>query len=202
MRLLLELGADPLLPNFNNTTPLMAAAGVGTAEPPEEAGEENEALEAVNMLLDLGADINAVNNEGDTAMHGAAHNIYPRSSKLLAKRGADPKIWSKPNKFGRTPLFLAEGLRRRSPPPRSSNDRSRDQADACLAGLSTEGKRPEAIISDAKPVEPARSSFCTISAEARSSSRGRHRNVSKAAFPDAGHNLRRVQRKWGTTRVF
>ena len=30
MRLLLELGADPLLPNFNNTTPLMAAAGVGT----------------------------------------------------------------------------------------------------------------------------------------------------------------------------
>ena len=38
MRLLLELGADPLLPNFNNTTPLMAAAGVGTNEPQEEAG--------------------------------------------------------------------------------------------------------------------------------------------------------------------
>src|SRR4029078_4453404 len=31
MRLLLEVGADPLLPNFNGTTPLMAAAGVGTA---------------------------------------------------------------------------------------------------------------------------------------------------------------------------
>ena len=35
MRVLLELGADPLLPNFNNTTPLMAAAGVGTQEPQE-----------------------------------------------------------------------------------------------------------------------------------------------------------------------
>ena len=46
MRLLLELGADPLLPNASDTTPLMAAAGVGTAEPFEEAGEENESLEA------------------------------------------------------------------------------------------------------------------------------------------------------------
>src|SRR5262245_34136088 len=60
MRLLLELCADPLLPNFNNTTPLMAAAGVGTNEPQEEAGEESEAVEAVKMLLDLGADVNAV----------------------------------------------------------------------------------------------------------------------------------------------
>src|SRR5881396_541515 len=30
MRLLLELGADPLLPNADNSTPLMAAAGLGT----------------------------------------------------------------------------------------------------------------------------------------------------------------------------
>ena len=109
MRLLLELGADPLLPNFNNTTPLMAAAGVGTDEPDEEAGEESEALEAVKMLLDLGADINTVNNNGDTAMHGAAYNIYPLVVKLLAERGADPQIWNKPNKAGGTPLFIAEG---------------------------------------------------------------------------------------------
>ena len=53
MRLLLELGADPLLPNFNNTTPLMAAAGLGTKEALEEAGEESEAVEAVAMLLDI-----------------------------------------------------------------------------------------------------------------------------------------------------
>src|SRR4029434_2763242 len=115
MRVLLELGADPLLPNFNNTTPLMAAAGLGTTEPLEEAGEEGEALEAVQMLLDLGADINGVDNNGDTAMHGAAYNIYPLVVTLLAQRGADPQIWSKPNKFGRTPLFIAEGYARRLP---------------------------------------------------------------------------------------
>ncbi len=36
MRLLLELGADPLLPNEDGTTPLLAAAGVGTNSPIEE----------------------------------------------------------------------------------------------------------------------------------------------------------------------
>ena len=117
MRLLLELGADPLLPNFDNTTPLMAAAGVGTNEPQEEAGEESEALEAVKMLLDLGADVNTVDNNGDTAMHGAAYNISPLVVKLLAERGADPQIWKKPNKAGGTPLFIAEGYISRLPRP-------------------------------------------------------------------------------------
>ena len=46
MRVLLELGADPFLPNAENSTPLMAAAGLGTANPLEEAGTEVEALEA------------------------------------------------------------------------------------------------------------------------------------------------------------
>jgi uncharacterized protein len=152
MRLLVELGADPLLPNFNNTTPLMAAAGLGTTEPLEEAGEENEALEAVNMLLDLGADINAVNNDGDTAMHGAAYNIYPRVVELLAKRGADPQIWKNPNKFGRTPLFIAEGYAGRLPRP----DKPTIEAVTKLmlaAGLSTEGERPKIVDIYARPTE-------------------------------------------------
>jgi uncharacterized protein len=153
MRLLVELGADPLLPNFNNTTPLMAAAGLGTTEPLEEAGEENEAVEAVNMLLDLGADINAVNNEGDTAMHGAAYNIYPRVVELLGKRGADPQIWGKPDKFGRTPLFLAEGYAGRLPRP----DLPTIEAVTKLmraAGLSTEGQRPKVVDIYERVVEP------------------------------------------------
>jgi uncharacterized protein len=154
MRLLVELGADPQLPNVNNTTPLMAAAGLGTTEPLEEAGEENEALEAVKMLLDLGADINAVNNEGDTAMHGAAYNIYPLVVKLLAERGADPKIWSKPNKYGRTPLFIAEGYAGRLPRP----DKPTIEAVTKImlaAGLSTEGERPKMVDIYARPAQQA-----------------------------------------------
>src|SRR5262249_39179276 len=144
MRLLVELGADPLMPNFNNTTPLMATAGLGTTEPLEEAGEENEALDGVNLLLDLGADINAVNNDGETAMHGAAYNIYPRVVALLGKRGADPQVWKNPNRFGRTPLFLAEDYAGRLPRP----DPPTIEAVTKLmraAALSTEAQRPKVV---------------------------------------------------------
>ncbi len=54
MRLLVELGADPLLPNEDGTTPLMAAAGVGTHSPGEDAGAPPEALEAVKLAIDAG----------------------------------------------------------------------------------------------------------------------------------------------------
>jgi ankyrin repeat protein len=146
MRALLELGADPLLANFNHTTPLMAAAGVGTGEPEEEAGVESEALEAVTMLLDLGADVNAVNDDGETVMHGAAHNIYPQVLNLLAKRGADPKVWSRPNKYGRTPLFIAEGLVNPGGVPRPDAPTLEAVTKLMLAaGLSLEGKRPEFV---------------------------------------------------------
>jgi ankyrin repeat protein len=150
MRLLLELGADPLIPNFNNTTPLMAAAGLGTKEAQEEAGEEPEAVEAVALLLDRGADINGVDNNGDTAMHGAAYNQYPRVVSLLAVRGADPKIWSRPNKAGRTPLFIAEGYvgaeLRPDPPTVEAITKL-----MLAAGLSTEGKRPAVVDQYRKP---------------------------------------------------
>ena len=43
MELLLELGADPFIPNVEGSTPLMAAAGLGTTAPEEEAGSEAEA---------------------------------------------------------------------------------------------------------------------------------------------------------------
>ena len=153
MRLLRELGADPLLPNVNNTTPLMMAAGLGTTEPLEEAGEEPEAVEAVTMLLDLGADVNAVDNDGDTAMHGAAYNNYPLVVKLLADRGADPQIWKQPNKQGVTPLFAAEGHVGRLPRP---DPPTIDAVTRLMraAGLPTGGQRPPVRDIYEKPAEP------------------------------------------------
>jgi ankyrin repeat protein len=156
MRLLLELGADPKLPNFNNTTPLLAAAGVGTAEPLEEAGEENEAVEAVKMLLDLGADINTVDDNGDTAMHGAAYNGYPAVVKLLAARGADPQVWKNPNKFGRTPLFIAEGYTGRLPRPDAPTIEAITKVMQAV-GLPTDGTRPKVVDTYQKEVTPAKS---------------------------------------------
>ena len=157
MRLLLELGADPLLPNFEGTTPLMAAAGVGTNEPQEEAGEESEAVEAVKMLIELGADVNTVNKHGDTAMHGAAYAISPLVIKLLGERGADPRIWKNANKAGGTPLFIAEGYISRLPRPDAATIAAITEL-MVEAGLSTEGPRPKIIDSyeKARTTEPAK----------------------------------------------
>jgi len=112
MRLLAELGADPKLPNEDNTTPLMVAAGVGTQNPGEDPGTEPEVLEAVKVALELGNDLNAVDNNGETVMHGAALKHVPSVVRYLAERGARMDVWNRPNKRGWTPLKIAEGVQR------------------------------------------------------------------------------------------
>jgi ankyrin repeat protein len=112
MRLLLRLGADPLLPNADGTTPLLAAAGVGTHAPGEDAGTEGEALEAVKLALTQSADINAVDKNGETAMHGAAYKQFPGVVRFLAEHGAKAEVWNTKNKSGWTPLMIAEGVQR------------------------------------------------------------------------------------------
>jgi ankyrin repeat protein len=112
MRLLIELGANHQLANAVNTTPLLAAAGVGAlGDGDEAAGTEEETVEAVRLLLELGADLNAVDDNGETAMHGAAYQSRAKLVKLFADRGADINVWNRKNKPGWTPLMIAQGHR-------------------------------------------------------------------------------------------
>lgn len=111
MKLLVELGADPMLPNKEGCTPLMAAAGIGVLAPGEEAGTEPEALAAVEYLLSKGADINTVDQNGETVMHAAAYKSLPKMVQLLADRGAKIEVWNKKNRYGWTPLLIAQGYR-------------------------------------------------------------------------------------------
>lgn len=111
MKLLVDLGADSAVPNKDGCTPLMAAAGIGTLAPDEEAGTENEAIEAVDYLLGRGADINIVDQNGETAMHGAAYKSLPKMVQFLADKGANIDLWNRKNKYGWTPLLIAEGFR-------------------------------------------------------------------------------------------
>ena len=113
MKLLLELGADPSIPNVDKTTPLIVACGihVGSDAANEVAGDESEVIEAVQLLLKHGAVVNAVDANGDTAMHAAALKNLPKVVQLLADKGAKVEIWNRKNKYGWTPLSIAQGHR-------------------------------------------------------------------------------------------
>jgi len=111
MKTLAALGADPMLPNADDSTPLMMAAGLATRSPGEDAGTESEVLEALQVALDLGADVNAADHNGETAMHAAAYKNLPKVVKFLVARGARIELWDRPNKFGWTPLAIATGYR-------------------------------------------------------------------------------------------
>jgi ankyrin repeat protein len=111
MKALAKLGSDPALMNADRSTPLMVAAGLATRSPGEDAGTEGEVLEAVQLALDLGADVNAVDDNGETTMHAAAYKNLPRVVKFLAAHGAKVDVWNKSDKFGWTPLAIAMGYR-------------------------------------------------------------------------------------------
>lgn len=112
MRLLLDLGADPAITNADGSTALIVATGIGDLGSGDEVpGTEEECLDTVRLLLELGADVNAVDENGETAMHGAAYQNRPKVVQLLAQRGANIEVWNRKNKWGWTPLLIAEGHR-------------------------------------------------------------------------------------------
>ncbi len=104
MRLLLAAGADPRIAANDGRTPLMVAAGAGRAG--DTRYTEDESLAVVTLLLDLGADVNAADAAGDTALHAVAFLGYDRLLQFLVDRGARV---SPRNKKGETPLRIAAG---------------------------------------------------------------------------------------------
>ncbi|HET7607904.1 MAG TPA: ankyrin repeat domain-containing protein, partial [Gammaproteobacteria bacterium] len=131
MRALLAAGARVDLPNVMGVTPLMAAAGVGVREPGFGANRapdftskeiESEVIASLDILLDAGADVNAVISDtqsrtariarqnsltdrlGQTALHQVAGRGWADVVAHLLQRGANPAA---KDALGRTPLDLA-----------------------------------------------------------------------------------------------
>lgn len=107
MRVLLDVGADPLLTTDHGASALMVAAGVGMWAPGESPGTAEEAAEGVKQLIEMGLDVNRVDQNGDTALHGAALRGADAAIKRLVDAGARLDI---KNKAGHTPWRVAEGV--------------------------------------------------------------------------------------------
>jgi ankyrin repeat protein len=119
MRILLDAGADPFIRNSAHSNALMVAAGLNWRRQVVGAGSvyaEPDVVEAVKICLDRGLDIDAFNDFGQTALHGAVAlgngrggaNVEDQATvpamkliRLLVERGArfDTK-----DKAGRTPI--------------------------------------------------------------------------------------------------
>ena len=120
MKLLLAHGADPKIPTDDHTTPLMAAAGVGYSEGFIHDRSEEETIDAMKLILDLGANVNDANDNGLTALHGAAHKASLAEINFLVAHGADLAVKDKGGSasskdFGQKvdgllPLDWAEGV--------------------------------------------------------------------------------------------
>jgi hypothetical protein len=93
---------DPDLRLRNQSTALMIAA----SRAGRNAGPEARTIEAMALLVDRGADVNAVNDNGETALHIAVSR-GDSLVRALAEKGARLDL---KDKFGRTPLDVAMGV--------------------------------------------------------------------------------------------
>ncbi|HUI79441.1 MAG TPA: ankyrin repeat domain-containing protein [Bryobacteraceae bacterium] len=109
MKALLNGGANPFLTQADHTTVLMIAAAGGAVFGGYAQGlpvTEEGAIQAIQLCIDRGVDVNAFNSNGLTAMHRAAARGADKIVKYLVEHGArlDMK-----NKAGVTPLDMAMG---------------------------------------------------------------------------------------------
>ncbi len=106
MQILAANGADPLVPDDAGVTPLMAAVGAGRI-----AGDtlitERESIDAAAAVLTLGADVNAADALGETALHAAVLLGFNEMVEFLLDKGAALNARSRK---GETPLKYADGV--------------------------------------------------------------------------------------------
>jgi len=116
MRVLAGAGADTRLTMKSGETPLVAGAGSGASPQTDRRGlsvldggkveDERLVLEAVGAAMAHGADVNATNRSGDTALHAAALLGYDRVIEQLVRAGARLDV---KNARGLTALGQLEG---------------------------------------------------------------------------------------------
>jgi len=107
MRLLLEHGANPNIKTYQGSTVLMAAAGVNWVIGETYSRSDDEYLTAAKLMIELGNDVNAVNEQGFRPIHGAANRGFDKMIQLLADNGAKLDVKDSQN---RTPMSFAEGV--------------------------------------------------------------------------------------------
>jgi ankyrin repeat protein len=105
MHLLVDHGADPKIASKSGDTPLMAAAGIGWAAN-WTVNAPYPFLDAVKYCVELGNDVNAADNRGYTALHGAAYLGKNDMVEYLVSKGA--KVDAK-SKAGDYPTDMANG---------------------------------------------------------------------------------------------
>ncbi|MEM6471839.1 MAG: ankyrin repeat domain-containing protein [Planctomycetota bacterium] len=152
-RLLFDNGASIEIANDDGTTPILAAAGVGIFVADEFPGTEPEAVAMVRQLIDWGANVNDVNQDNETTMHGAAYRSFPKVVEVLAAAGADPQVWHRKNALKATPRQVAEGKRPGSFKPNAATIAAIDQALAA-AGMKADDWVREAKIPDWPKADP------------------------------------------------
>jgi ankyrin repeat protein len=87
MKVLVDAGAYPDAPSAGGDTPLMVAAGIGWMAN-HTANSSEQWLAAVKYCVELGADVNAADARGYTALHGAAYIGDNGMVQYLVDRGA------------------------------------------------------------------------------------------------------------------
>ena len=141
MKLLIAHGANVELPTATGITPLLAAAGNGSASLDTRGRykTEEQALEAVKLLLDAGASIQARDRNGQTALHGATGWGWNSLIETLVAGGAD--LYAKDSR-GRTAADLARGSATSS--GRDTSGRARPETEALLRRLMAANPPPPA----------------------------------------------------------